>query len=42
MNMRIKAMQDGNSGMEKFCKMIINTAYGKDFSNSELCSKNVF
>jgi hypothetical protein len=26
MNMRIKAMQDGNSGMEKFCKMIMNSA----------------
>jgi hypothetical protein len=42
MNMHIKAMQDGNSGMEKFCKMIINCAYGKDLLNSELFSKIVF
>jgi hypothetical protein len=42
MNMRIKAMQDGNSGMEKFCKMIMNSAYNKDLLNSELFSKIVF
>jgi hypothetical protein len=42
MNMRIKAMQDGNSGMEKFCKMIMNSAFGKDLLNSELFSKIVF
>jgi hypothetical protein len=42
LNMRIIAMQDGNSGMEKFCKMIMNSAYGKDLLNSELFSKIVF
>jgi hypothetical protein len=42
MNMRIKAMQDGKSGMEKFCKMIMNSAYGKDLLNSELFSKILF
>jgi hypothetical protein len=36
MNMRIKAMQNGNSGMDKFCKMIMNSAYGKDLLNSKL------
>jgi hypothetical protein len=42
MNMRIKDMQEGNNGMEKFCKMIINSAYRKDLLNSELFSKIVF
>jgi hypothetical protein len=42
MNMCTKAMQDGNSGMEKFCKMIMNSAYGKYLLNSELFSKIVF
>jgi hypothetical protein len=28
--MRIKAMQERNSGMKKFWKMIMNPAYGKN------------
>jgi hypothetical protein len=39
MNMPIKARQDENSGIEKFCKMIMNSTYGKDLLNSELFSK---
>jgi hypothetical protein len=42
MNMRIKTIQDGNNGIEKFCKVIMNFVYGKDFLNSELFSKIVF
>jgi hypothetical protein len=40
--MWIEVIQDGNTGMEKFCKMIMNFVYGKDLLNSELFSKIVF
>jgi hypothetical protein len=42
MNMRIKVIKNENSGMEKFCKMIMNSAYNKHLLNSELFSKIVF
>jgi hypothetical protein len=42
MNLRIKAMKSGNKGKEKYCKMILNSAYGKDLMNSELFAGIVF
>jgi hypothetical protein len=42
MNLRIEAMKTGNGGEEKYWKMILNSAYGKDFTNSEMFEKIVF
>jgi hypothetical protein len=39
MNKRIKAIKEGNFGLEKFCKMILNAAYGKDGMNTSKYSK---
>jgi hypothetical protein len=39
MNRRIKAMEEGYKGYEKYCKMTMNAGYGYDIKNEENFSK---
>ncbi|KAA6356879.1 MAG: hypothetical protein EZS28_047594, partial [Streblomastix strix] len=39
MNKRIEAIKDKNSGLDKFCKMILNASYGSDGMNTEKYNK---
>ena len=40
MNKRIKAMVDGNKGLENFCKTNLNGSYGYDAKNTEKYTKS--
>jgi hypothetical protein len=42
MRRRIKALKENNSGLEKYCKMILNAAYGKDGMNTAKYTKIKF
>jgi hypothetical protein len=42
MNLRIEGIKRGNKENVKFCKIIQNSAYGKDLMNLEMFVKIVF
>jgi hypothetical protein len=42
MSTRIQALKEHNSGLEKYCKMILNAAYGKDGMNTAKYTKIKF
>jgi hypothetical protein len=41
-NRRLEAKKNKNRGLDKYCKMILNAAFGKDAMNEQKFTKNMF
>jgi hypothetical protein len=42
MNLRIKAIKEGNTSLEKYCKMVLNSSYGYEGLNEENFNKQKY